>query len=141
MSKWRFPQSVKDAVANVWAHHAAEGLKLQRLVMARQNEIDESHVHDFPPSSQSTNIRTNSPVGTAVTAAAVLGAAGLGAAGMQMLGSKAAAVAPPAAAAAVEAAKAKVELFYNDPKRGLVPLSGAATEAGTTLTPSGATNK
>ena len=141
--KWHIPQPGRNAVANVWAHHQAELFKLNRLVFAKSNDIDDRHVHDFPPSNTSTNVKTNSALATAVTAASVLGSVGAGAAGVKWLTQ--ATTPPPAAVQAVPAsppvgtdpAKAQIELYYNDPEQGLVPITGAAS-GGAQLVPKGA---
>lgn len=140
MSKWRIPQPIRNAVASAWAHHHAELLKLNRLVFAKSNCIEDSHVHDFPPSN--TSIKNNSALATAVTAASVLGGVGLGAAGMQML--TADKPSPPAVIETVtpvpaadpvspDPARAQIELYYNDPEQGLVPITGAASTRGAEL--------
>lgn len=139
MGKWQIPQTVRNAVANIWAHHNAEVMKLQRLTMAKDLDLNESHVNDFPPSRQSTNIQTGNALGTAVTAASILGAVGVGAAGIQMLSPKVQ-VSPPAIQSSTDRdvttdpVRAQVELFYNDPEKGLVPISGAISPEGAELT-------
>ena len=143
--KWRIPQPIRNVLAQGWVHHNLENMKLARLAMAKDQQLGEQHVHDFPANSTtSTNIRTGSPLATAVTAASVLGAVGAGAVGVKMLTPDPAAEptapttvvqpAPPVTSETANA-KAQIELFYNDPEKGLVPISGAASKPGADLTP------
>lgn len=122
--KWSWPTSVRDSVANVFAHHWAETLYLQRKAFARDNCIeDQNNVNQFPPS----NTRISTGLGMVGAAALAFGAAGGGAMIASYLGGGESS--PP-----VQPTAAQVELYYKDPEVGLVPIAGAATDRGGTIT-------